>query len=152
MSFLQNLQKSLKNIKWFRRYSQEKTHPMLKIYGSRLNSRSLLAIIDKYGGLLRQWAWLYEALLEVSMNKISLWINVCVDDWTAEMAITALKIQPHGNERNAWRNSHYAMCTMHPVYSALSKMKVPNSLLPCPQILTVHRAHPLHPTFMCILN
>ena len=29
------------------------------------------------------------ALSKVSMNKIAVWINVCVDDWTAERAIIA---------------------------------------------------------------
>ena len=32
---------------------------------------------------------LYEALLEVSMTKIALWICVCADDWAAESAIKA---------------------------------------------------------------
>ena len=32
---------------------------------------------------------MYQALLEVSMNKIALLINVCADDWTAEKAIIA---------------------------------------------------------------
>ena len=50
---------------------------------------ALLAIIDKYGVLITQWTWLYQALSEVSMNKLALWINVCVDDWTAERAIIA---------------------------------------------------------------
>ena len=49
----------------------------------------LLAIIDKYTTLIRQCAWLYQVLLEVSMNKKALWINVCADDWTAERAIIA---------------------------------------------------------------
>ena len=43
-----------------------------------------LAIIDKYGVLIRQWAYLYQALSLVSMNKISLPIIVFADDWTAE--------------------------------------------------------------------
>ena len=50
---------------------------------------ALLAIIDKYGVLITQWTWLYQALSEVSMNKLALWINVCVDDWTAERATIA---------------------------------------------------------------
>ena len=33
---------------------------------------TLLAIIDKYGAPISQWTWLYQALLEVSMNKIAL--------------------------------------------------------------------------------
>ena len=48
---------------------------------------TLLAIIDKYGVRISQWAGLYQPLLEVSMNKIALWINICTDDWTAERAI-----------------------------------------------------------------
>ena len=43
----------------------------------------LLAIIDEYDVPISQWTWLYQALLEVSMNKITLWINVCADDWIA---------------------------------------------------------------------
>ena len=50
---------------------------------------SLLAIIDKYGILISQWAWLYQELLEVSMNKVTFWINVCADDWIAERTIIA---------------------------------------------------------------
>ena len=45
---------------------------------------SLLAFIDKYGVLTNQWTWLYEALLEVSMTKIALWIRVCADDWAGQ--------------------------------------------------------------------
>ena len=40
-----------------------------------------LSFIDKYGVLTNQWTWLYEALLEVPMTKIALWIRVCADDW-----------------------------------------------------------------------
>ena len=50
---------------------------------------TLLAFIDKYGVLTKQWTWLYEALLEVSMTKIALWIGVCADDRAAESAIKA---------------------------------------------------------------
>ena len=49
--------------------------------------RALLAIIDKYVIQISQWAWLYQALLEVSVNKIALWINVGTDDWSTERAI-----------------------------------------------------------------
>ena len=52
-------------------------------------SGPLLAFIDRYGVLTNQWNWLYEALLEVSMTKIALWIRVCADDWAAESAIKA---------------------------------------------------------------
>ena len=41
----------------------------------------------KYGVPISQWAWLYQALLEVSMNKLELWINVCADDWITERMI-----------------------------------------------------------------
>ena len=50
---------------------------------------SLLAFIAKYGVPTNQWTWLYEALLEVSMTEIALWIRVYVDDWTAESAVKA---------------------------------------------------------------
>ena len=36
----------------------------------------LLAIIDKYGVQINQWAWWYQALLEVSMNRIALWTRM----------------------------------------------------------------------------
>ena len=42
-------------------------------------SEILLAVINKYGILISQWAWLCQALLEVSMNKIALWIKFCAD-------------------------------------------------------------------------
>ena len=50
---------------------------------------SLLAFTSKYGVPTYQWTWLYEALLEVSMTKIALWIRVYVDDWTAKSAVKA---------------------------------------------------------------
>ena len=54
----------------------------------------LLAFIAKYDVPTNQWTWLYEALLEVSMTKIALWIRVYVDDWTAESAVKASKVAP----------------------------------------------------------
>ena len=48
---------------------------------------SLLEIICKYGVLISKLRCLYYALLELSMNKITLRKNVRVDDWTAERAI-----------------------------------------------------------------
>ena len=51
--------------------------------------KPLLAIIDNYGLVISQWTWLYQALLEMSMNKIALWITVHAGDWTAERAIIA---------------------------------------------------------------
>ena len=53
------------------------------------DTKALLATIDKYGILINQWAWLYQALLEVSLNIIALWISIDVDYWTAEMAVIA---------------------------------------------------------------
>ena len=38
----------------------------------------------EYGIQISQFACLYQALLEESMNKIALRIRVCADDWTAE--------------------------------------------------------------------
>ena len=52
-------------------------------------SWSLTEIINKYGVQVSQRAWLYQSLLEVSMNIIALCINVCEDNWTAERAIIA---------------------------------------------------------------
>ena len=54
-----------------------------------INTATLLAFVDKYGVSISQFIWLCQALLEVSMNKIALWINVCADDWTAEMSTIA---------------------------------------------------------------
>ena len=45
--------------------------------------RTLLAIIAKYGFLIS----LRYVLLEMFMNKILLWKNVRVNDWTAELVI-----------------------------------------------------------------
>ena len=50
---------------------------------------SLLAIVDKYGVTISQWTCLYQALLEVSMNTITLWISVRADDRTAELSAIA---------------------------------------------------------------
>ena len=51
------------------------------------NNATLLEIIAKCGILISEWGGLYYALLEVSMDKIALWTNVHVDDWTAERVI-----------------------------------------------------------------
>ena len=59
------------------------------LVGGPSGTPTLLAFIDKYGILISQWTWVYHALLEVSINKIVLWIYVCADDWTAERAIIA---------------------------------------------------------------
>ena len=52
-------------------------------------SFSLLAFTAKYGVPTNQWTWLCQALLEVSMTTIALWICACVDDWAAELAVKA---------------------------------------------------------------
>ena len=44
----------------------------------------LLAIIVKCGIPISQWAWLYQAVWEVSIDKIALWINVGVHRWRAD--------------------------------------------------------------------
>ena len=55
--------------------------------------KSVLATIAKYGILIREWRGLCYALLEVSINKIALWNNVRVDDWTAERIFYLGKIK-----------------------------------------------------------
>ena len=49
----------------------------------------LLAFTAKYAVPNNQWTWLCQALLEVSMTTIALWICVCADDWAAELAVKA---------------------------------------------------------------
>ena len=44
---------------------------------------------------------MYEALFEVLMNKIALWMRVCADDWVAESAIKA------SNDVNREKNKNY---------------------------------------------
>ena len=53
------------------------------------NPMALLTIVDKYDVPINQWTWMCQALLEVSMNKIALRINVYADDWTAELSAIA---------------------------------------------------------------
>ena len=55
-----------------------------------ISIRHLLSIVDKYVIPINQWTLLCQSLLEVSMNKLALWINVCADDWTAEMSTIAV--------------------------------------------------------------
>ena len=55
-------------------------------------TETLLAIIAKYGTLINDWDGLYYAVLEVSLQKIALWKNVCVDDWTVPVAIIASNV------------------------------------------------------------
>ena len=47
-----------------------------------------MAIITKYGVKLVN-GLVVSRIVEVSMNKIALWIDVRVDDWTAKRAIIA---------------------------------------------------------------
>ena len=47
---------------------------------AQITPNSLLTFIDKYDIPGSQWTWLYETLLEISVNKIALWIRVCADD------------------------------------------------------------------------
>ena len=70
---------------------------------------SLLEIIDKYGVLISQWIWLYQALLEVSMNKIALWLNFSADDWTAKRTTIASNM----SEYHFW----YLLTNMHETLS-----------------------------------
>ena len=42
----------------------------------------LIAIIEKYGNVISQWARLCQVLLEVSIK--TMWINVHIDDWTVK--------------------------------------------------------------------
>ena len=66
-----------------------------------MNCGTLLAFIGKYGVLTSQWTWLYEALLEVSMTKIALWVRACADDWAAESAIKAsIEVQSRFFKKN----------------------------------------------------
>ena len=53
-----------------------------------MEKSTLLEIIAQYGVLIREWGGLYYVLLE-SVDKIVLWKDVRVDDWTDELAITA---------------------------------------------------------------
>ena len=83
-----------------------------------LSFGSLLAFIDKYGVLTNQWTWLYEALLEVSMTKIALWIRVYADDWAAESAIKASNekmeriLKATIQRRRIIKNSQFILCTL----------------------------------------
>ena len=61
-------------------------------YGEGNTETTLLAITDKYGLPIRQWIWLYQALPQVSRNKNTSWINVCVDDWAAKRLIIASNV------------------------------------------------------------
>ena len=74
-----------------------------------LYSQTLLEIVDKYGVPVSQWAWLCQTLLEVSMNKIALWINVCADDWAAEMStISSNEAQQSSDKDSALANDKEA--------------------------------------------
>ena len=63
--------------------------PFFRKYYLTIRAVTLLAIIVKHGVLISEWGGLYFALLEVSLSKIALWKNVCVDDWTDELAVIA---------------------------------------------------------------
>ena len=46
-------------------------------------------ITSNYRQTSRQMSIIVSIIVEVSMNKIALWIHMGVDDWTAERAIIA---------------------------------------------------------------
>ena len=56
---------------------------------STKSSVSLLAFIEKNSVPTNQWTWLYQALLKVSITKITLWICVYADDWADQSVIKA---------------------------------------------------------------
>ena len=47
---------------------------------------TLLATIAKYGFPDILLCFVESSIVEVSVNKIALWISICVDDWTARMS------------------------------------------------------------------
>ena len=53
---------------------------MNALYPSR--QLSPFVIINEHSVLISQWTWLYQALSDVSMNKIAFRIKFCADDWT----------------------------------------------------------------------
>ena len=65
--------------------------PPMGVFGLLL-LETLLAFTAKYGVPNNQWTWLCQALLEVSMTTIALWICVCADDWAAELAVKASNV------------------------------------------------------------
>ena len=76
----------------------------------------LLAIIAKYGVLIREWGY----LLDLSMSKRALWRNVHVDDWIVELAIIASSVTAkklHYNhvshsfelQKNLWFNGSFTL-------------------------------------------
>ena len=76
---------------WLRASSITRSYNFIKYYFLKfiLTNISLLAFTAKYGVPTNQWTWLCQALLEVSMTTIALWICVCADDWAAELAVKA---------------------------------------------------------------
>ena len=84
------MQQKRAGIDWYREYIAIRTASTHFTNQDRNNIPSpqgttLLALIDKYD----LWTWLYEALLEVSITKITVWVRVCADDCAAESAIKA---------------------------------------------------------------
>ena len=43
--------------------------------------KTIQAIIAKYGIPTREWVFFVSSIVEVSMDNIALWINVCADNW-----------------------------------------------------------------------
>ena len=117
--------------------------PRRKLSGpyGHLENSSLLAIIDKYGVLTREWGGLYYALLEVSMNEIALWRNVRVDDWTGELSIIArnievLKVDSCLNKADCLLKGLFlrwtSLCTRHyAVFVISSNLSSPHTELMC---------------------
>ena len=62
---------------------------------TQVHKRYISSITSNYQQIWRPdepMSLMYQALLEVSMNKITLWIDVCADDWIAERAIIASNV------------------------------------------------------------
>ena len=67
-------------------FENENEHVKVNLNDFEVNCHGLLAIINKYGITIRQWAWLCQALSD--MSKKTMWI-FCADDRTVEWAVIA---------------------------------------------------------------
>ena len=88
IEFIVNLEREESIIKMSCREINQLSHKYSE-WVAILDITTLLAFTAKYAVPNNQWTWLCQALLEVSMTTIALWICVCADDWAAELAVKA---------------------------------------------------------------
>ena len=94
---------------------------------------SLLATtIAKYGVPINQWFCLYQALLEVCVNKIPLLPMSRVDEWTAECAVIVSNEPCRWCSSREWHITRMSIILWpHQIFNFLFQLLNTNWMVPC---------------------